>query len=391
MVPLLLFAAAASPSVADYAADAKALDQLIIENYAYEDHWPGGTLPDSPALKNEREAVHDHDSLLHYAEDRIATLSDHHAITGSSFKDSWAIVPTYADMWVERRGDYYMVSAVKPGTPADANAIVPGDRLTAIGGVPVGKAVSDFWAALGLEVTAERADYAARVLAAGRRDRSRDLTILHDGAERRVTLPSLYAAAQVDRPPLSVDRDARGRTVIRLNNSLGDQATIAAFDTAMAALPADAPVVIDLTDTPSGGNSSVARAMMSWFVDRPRSYQLHQLPGEERETGIQRQWIEQVLPRRGKHHVTMPLIRVGRWTGSMGEGIAIGFASFGAPVVGSTMAQLKGAVYDLSLPASGMIVKIPVERLYTVDGLPRERFVPQSDDAPASKSGQEAR
>ena len=36
-------------------------------------------------------------------------------------------------------------------------------------------------------------------------------------------------------------------------------------------------LVIDLTDTPSGGNTSVARAIMSWFVDRPRSYQVHKV------------------------------------------------------------------------------------------------------------------
>jgi carboxyl-terminal processing protease len=169
--------------------------------------------------------------------------------------------------------------------------------------------------------------------------------------------------------------------VIKTNNSLGDQATIAAFDKVMAALPRAAPVVVDLTDTPSGGNTSVARAIMGWFVDRPRSYQLHQLPAEQRETTIARQWIEQVLPRPGKHHATLPLVRVGRWTGSMGEGIAVGFAAFGARVEGSRMAQLKGAVYDFALPSSGLVVKLPAERLYTVSGQPREAFVPERTSA----------
>ena len=84
--------ASAQGPAADYAGDAKALDKIVVDNYAYEDHWPGGELPDSPQLAAERAAVHDHDSLLHYAENRIASLADHHAITGSSFKDSWAII-----------------------------------------------------------------------------------------------------------------------------------------------------------------------------------------------------------------------------------------------------------------------------------------------------------
>jgi carboxyl-terminal processing protease len=378
----LAAAAAAQAPPTDYAGDAKALDRIIVENYAYQDHWPGGTLPDSPQLAAERAAVHDHDSLLHYAEDRIASLADHHAITGSSFKDSWAIVPTYADLWIVRRGSDYFVDSVKTGSPAQQAGIVAGDRLTAIGQVPTPGAVAAFWSGLGLPATDERADYAARVLASGRRDRPRDITIRHGKAERRLSLPSLYTI-QSDRPPITVSRSPAGETVILLNNSIGDQATIGAFDAAMAAIPLTAPVVIDLSDTPSGGNTSVARALMGWFVDRPRSYQVHQLPSEERETGIPRQWIEQVLPRSGKHHATLPVIRVGRWTGSMGEGAAIGFAALGARVEGTPMAQLKGAVYDFNLPSSGMVVKLPAERLYSIDGKAREDFVPGAIADPA--------
>jgi hypothetical protein len=344
----LAAAAAAQAPPTDYAGDAKALDRIIVENYAYQDHWPGGTLPDSPQLAAERAAVHDHDSLLHYAEDRIASLADHHAITGSSFKDSWAIVPTYADLWIVRRGSDYFVDSVKTGSPAQQAGIVAGDRLTAIGQVPTPGAVAAFWSGLGLPATDERADYAARVLASGRRDRPRDITIRHGKAERRLSLPSLYTI-QSDRPPITVSRSPAGETVILLNNSIGDQATIGAFDAAMAAIPLTA----------------------------------HQLPSEERETGIPRQWIEQVLPRSGKHHATLPVIRVGRWTGSMGEGAAIGFAALGARVEGTPMAQLKGAVYDFNLPSSGMVVKLPAERLYSIDGKAREDFVPGAIADPA--------
>ncbi|MFL5218242.1 MAG: S41 family peptidase [Microvirga sp.] len=367
-------AAAQQPSPVDYAGDAQALDRIIVQNYAYEDHWPGGVLPDSPALAAERAAVHDKASLLHYAEHRMASLADHHAITGSSFKDSWAVIPSYSDLWVERHGRDYLITAVRQGSPAEAAGIHTGDVLAAVGGVPATQAVDAFWRDLGLGVTGERADYAARVLASGRRDRPRQLTIRRGGRERSLTLPNLYGPA-ADLKPVSVNHSGR-RTVIRFNNSLGDQATIQAFDSAMAALSRNALLLIDLRDTPSGGNTSVARAIMGWFVSRPRSYQVHQLPSEERETGIPRQWIEQVLPRPGKHHAGLPVVRVGRWTGSMGEGLAIGFAALGAHVEGTPMAGLKGAVYDFKLPASGLTVKLPAERLYTVDGLPREKFIP---------------
>jgi carboxyl-terminal processing protease len=40
------------------------------------------------------------------------------------------------------------------------------------------------------------------------------------------------------------------------------------------------------------------------------------------------------------------------------------------------MAGLLGAIYDHSLEHSGLVIKLPTERLNAVDGLPRERFVP---------------
>ena len=184
----------------DYAGDARALDKLIVENYAYEDHWPGGALPNSQKLAAERSSVHDRDSLLHYAEDRIASLADHHAITGSSFRDSWAIIPTYADLWIVRRDSSYVIEAVKPGSPAQAAGVRPGDRLIAIGDSGIESAVAGFWDALGLDVTDERADYAS----AGARSRKtrpperarRSLVTLR---QRPITLASLYSL-QTDSP-----------------------------------------------------------------------------------------------------------------------------------------------------------------------------------------------
>lgn len=195
------------------------------------------------------------------------------------------------------------------------------------------------------------------------------------GKARQLTLDSLYSIPRPDRPPVTAS-EAGGALMLKLNDSLGDSATIAAFDSAMARARPGQPVIIDLTDTPGGGNTTVARAMLGWFVARPSAYQVHRLPAEERRTGIARQWIEQVLPRPGKHHSGPVTVRVGRWTGSMGEGLAIGFDALGARVEGTRMAGLLGAIYDHPLPASAIIIKVPTERLYAVDGTPRERFVP---------------
>ncbi len=361
-------------SAADYLADARSLPDLIKANYAYLDDLPGGAVPQSAVLDAEREAVHDHDSLLHYAEDMITALADHHGLTQNSFKDDWAIVPTFSDLWIVKTAEGYVIDAVRPDSPAARAGLRRGDRLTAVDGVAIDSAVTAFWARLGLEAIGERAPYAARVLAAGRRDRDRHLTIASGKTMRDLTLASLYAA-QPDLPPVTVSNGPGGATTIRLNNQLDQSATIVAFDDAMAKVPPDDTVIIDLTDTPSGGNTVVARAIMGWFVTRASPYQVHNLPAEARETGIERQWIEEVLPREGRYHPGPVQVRAGRWTGSLGEGLAVGFMALGKPACGGAMAGLKGAVYDFNLPKTGMTVKFPAERLYTVSGQPRQTVV----------------
>ena len=375
-VLLLAIQPARAQEAADYKADALSIETLINSRYAYLDRFPDGVFVLSPELRAEADAVFNQATLLRYAEHVLMALADPHAITGASFDESWAIVPSYADLWIQQSGDAWQITAVRAGSPSAQAAVSVGDVLVAVDGVPTRQAVFDLWRPLGFEPSGDRADYGARVLAAGRRDRPRDLTIVdHAGTERRLTLANLYSIQSDDRAVIStgLENDA---LIIRFNDSLGDNDTVRAFDLAMAQAIRDQPVILDLTDTPSGGNTVVARAIMGWFVDEARPYQIHNLPAEERETGIPRQWVEQVLPRAGKRHHGPITVRVGRWTGSMGEGLAIGLDALGAHVDGGPMAGLRGAIYDYRLERTGLVIKLPTERLYAVDGTPRETFEP---------------
>jgi hypothetical protein len=362
----------------NYRADAEEIIPLIRRNYAYRDHLPNGGYPDSTELKAALNQVTDRASLIAYAEKAIMALGDHHAITGSALSDSWALVPSYADLWIEYIDGHYEVTAVRANCPAAQAGIVPGNRLTAYGDLPFDQAVKDFWQQAGGPLTDSRKAYGARVLAAGRRDRIRDLTLSGlNGQSRRLKLPSLYSQPLPHPPePISVSTEGSALKIV-FNDSLGETATIEAFDTALRAnaRPRQA-VILDLTNTPGGGNTTVARAVMGWFVRAARPYQVHELTSEFREHGVQRRWVEQVLPRDGKHYDGPVTVRVGRWTGSMGEGMAIGFDALGARVEGDRMAGLLGAIYDYRLPHSGLVIKIPAERLSHVNDLPREDFVP---------------
>lgn len=371
--------AALAQSAEQYRDDALSIDRLIDENYAYLDRFSDGKAPAGEKMQAEAEAVNDARSLLRYAERRLSTLADHHAITGSSFSDSRALLPSYSDLWIERIGGAYRVTAIRDDSPADASNINVGDRVVQIDNRPVAQAVADFWSDLGVTPPAEGEAYAARVLAAGRRDRPRTLTVQSgNDAPRTLSLANLYSVARAERGPVSAARTADGLT-IRINDALFDSATIAAFDQAMQQARAGETVTIDLRDTPSGGNTVIARAIMGWFVSEPSPYQVHRYMAEERRTSIARQWVEQVLPREGRHHNGPVIVRVGRWTGSMGEGLAIGLDAIGATVIGCPMARLLGAIYDYRLEHSGLVIKLPAERLSSVSGVPREQFNCSSD------------
>lgn len=372
---LLLGTPVLAQESASFREDARSIERLVNENYAYLDRLPNQQFLLSAKLRGEADKVHNKHSLLRFAERVLMSLADHHAITAASLPDSYAVVPSFSDLWVERHGPEYVIAGVRDGSPAAGAGIRKGDLLLAVGGVPIEQAVRSFWSDLGLSSTQERGAFAARILAAGRRNLQRELTVkTHKYKARRLTLQNLYTSPDA-RTAISVGVEGDS-LLIKLNDSLGDSETVSAFDAAMATARPGQSIILDLTDTPSGGNTTVARALMGWFVTRPMPYQVHNLPAEERRTGIPRQWVEQVLPRSGKQHSGAVMVRVGRWTGSMGEGLAIGLRSLGAEVQGDRMAGLLGAIYDYKLPASGLVLKLPTERLLTVDGLPRENFIP---------------
>jgi carboxyl-terminal processing protease len=165
---------------------------------------------------------------------------------------------------------------------------------------------------------------------------------------------------------------------IKINNSLGDIDLIGQFDLALDSLKNTKGLLLDLRDTPSGGNTTVARGIMGRFVSRDMPYQKHSLPSEERLYGTKRSWVELVSPR-GRFMYKAPIIiLVNHWTGSMGEGIAIGLDGMKrATVVGTEMARLLGATSHIKLPNTGIGVNFPSEKLFHINDTPREKYIPR--------------
>src|SRR5688572_9888971 len=66
--------AAAEPTAADLAADAKSIEQLVNGNYAYVERLPAARMPLTDKLRAEAAAVSSRRELVRYAERALLTL-----------------------------------------------------------------------------------------------------------------------------------------------------------------------------------------------------------------------------------------------------------------------------------------------------------------------------
>ena len=331
------------------------------------------------------DTVHSKHELVGVLEQLLATLYDPHATLHANTGESPRLVPSGLDFWAEWRGTDAVITAVRPGYSAEEAGVRPGMRVLAINGVAV-DAVAD--ARLGPAVrrppTAAARQWALLSAAAGRHDTPRALRVRDlSGQEREVALDQpghhVVDAPNTDQPVefhqlsrLEVGASLGGETAygyIRLN-ALADSRSVPAFDSALVALRNTRGLILDLRNTPGGGNTDVAEPILGRLIARAAGYQ-------------------RVVPRNGPGYVRMArsrgpwtytapvVVLVGRWTGSMGEAMAIGLDGMHrAIVVGTPMAGLQGAVDDVTLPCSGISLGLPTARLLHLDGTPRERWVP---------------
>jgi len=224
----------------------------------------------------------------------------------------------------------------------------------------------------------EAKNYALRLLLAGNHSGSRKITVSGHGQQQdfHPDEPVNLLETKNEKPEIESKILKENVGYILINNSLGDNALIHLFDSVLTKLKDTKALILDLRNTPGGGNTAVARSILGRFIAQEGFYQKHELTSEEKETGIKRSWIEIVSPRKPVYEKPL-VVLVDHWTGSVGEGIAIGFDALKrATIIGTKMAQLNGAVYSFTMPNTGIGFSFPAEKLYHVNGTPRENFHP---------------
>ena len=373
-------AVSAQPSFTQqqYAEDFDYLWQSIADNYAYFDQKQTDWNKVKEIYRPQVSEIKTRSDFIALLENVLEELYDFHTHLNTNTASSPRLVPSGADMWAEWIQGKAVITEVRPMSAAEKVGVRVGMQVTSINGVAVDEAVRR---RLGKSLRGSdqaARNWALRILLTGRHNERRSIEVISHGERRVLSIDDQTpdAAAAAAKPLLDYRRVGEEIGYIRINNSLGDTELIKQFDDALERLRDTKGLILDLRDTPSGGNTTVARGIMGRFISRDMPYQKHSIPAEEREYEIKRSWIELVSPR-GFTYRAPVVVLVNHWTGSMGEGTAIGMDGMKrATVVGTEMARLMGATSGIKLPNTGIGVTFPTEKLFHVNGTPRENFVP---------------
>ena len=172
--------------------DAYELMDLIEARFAYAHRYPNGMIPVRAELQSQIPYLNTRNDLIAFCQNAFHALYDHHSITGTGLLDDYALVPSSADMWVEKTCNGYEIMDVRQGSPAQMVGIRPGTMITSLEGKPVGQAVADFIGYYPYALDDERRSYAARVLTAGRKGWIRRIGLFANGLNWTVEIPTLH-------------------------------------------------------------------------------------------------------------------------------------------------------------------------------------------------------
>ncbi|MEO8061238.1 MAG: S41 family peptidase [Pseudomonadota bacterium] len=370
-------AAESFPGADDRVADIDWLITQIETRYAYLSERHLDLAKVRALYEPEARAAQTRDDMIHVVERVVAELHDDHVTLGTNTPSSPQLIPTGAELWAEMRAGQAVIVEVLPGSPAAKAGLAPGDVVVSIGGLTIDQAIERHRAKTLIAPDAEALNFTLRSLLAGTHDAPRRIAVKSPQGKFRVAeLPPFVSPNNTE---LVTWRWLDKKTgYIRVENSLGESEAVAAFDVALDKLAMAQNLIFDLRNTPSGGNTDIAEPMMGRFIARSAEYQRIFEPAADKHFP-QDSWLKTVEPRAPQ--VTAKLaVLVNHWTGSMGEGMAIGFdAMKRAQIVGTPMARLCGGTESFELPKTGIPVHLPTYRLYHVNGTPREMFVPSID------------
>lgn len=308
----------------------------------------------------------------------LRNFRDPHLNLGPYNTDDYSVYPTGADIYAAYVNGQAHIVDVKAGSAAFLQGLRPAMRITAVDGDSIDIAVEKVTGRSISVLDNAQKNYALNIALGGKRYQPRVLQVPATDHVKTLTLAASYDSInQLKTGPAVSYSEIQGIAYIRFNNALGDAATVSEFRQALAALQHCTAMIIDLRNTPSGGNTGVAEPVLGHFVRTAQPYQLYRV--QQAGQDYAQSPLQQAIVSPQQPYIDKPfVVLAGHWTGSMGEGMTIALDALGAQaVIGAPMADLLGGIKQVPLVASGAWLELGFERLYHINGSFREDFVPQ--------------
>lgn len=375
----LLFTINISNSIGQtiYQKDFDFYHKTIKDNYAYFDkqksNWDNAKSIYQPYV----DTCSSRNSFIQILEKTLNELYNGHNFLNTNTDQSNRLIPTGSDLKIIYKNGDFIIDEVREHFNSDICGLKKGMQIIGFNSLPIKEAIKPLLPKSTSNYDAPIFEYAVNMLLAGTHNTKRKITAQLNGISKDYYPDNIPNKTESNyKTVIEWKKLENNIGYIKINNSLGNDELIKLFDSALDSLFNSNGLIVDLRETPSGGTSIIARAMMGRFIDKEMPYQKHLYIAEERETGIKRTALELVSPRQ-KIYKKPLVILVGNWTSSMGEGIAIGFdAMQRATIVGTKMAGLLGEIFTFETPELKIPFSFPCVQLQTVKGQPREDYLP---------------
>ncbi|WIO74679.1 S41 family peptidase [Porticoccaceae bacterium LTM1] len=360
----------------------RAWEELITtlkSDYAYLDRLNSEFDSLDSQFRTKALATTSKQEFIDVSQSFLRNFRDPHLNLGPMDKDDYIVYPTGSDIYAEVNGNTALVVDIKSGSDAFNNGLRTGMTIKEIDGLNIHEAI-EIVTGLSIEkLSLAQKNYALNIALGGKRYQQRSLITATDEGQNHYSLAASYDSINKlnDGPAISF-KDINGIGYIRFNNSLGNLETVTEFEEAIQALKKSRAFILDLRNTPSGGNTGVAEPILGYFTDTEKVYQCYQTqtPGHSYTEAT----LQKAIAKPQAFYIDKPfVVLAGRWTGSMGEGMTIGLDALGAKaVIGSPMADLLGGIKKVELKQSGAWLELRFERLYHINGSFREDFIPDT-------------
>lgn len=304
-----------------------------------------------------------------FLERLLLELRDHHTHLNTNTAESFRLIPTGTDIWCNYDKGNFIIQEVNIHSPV-YDVLQPNDIILAFNGIEVDMYIKNFIGKTIDPPTPEALTHGINLMLAGNYVEERIIQVRREGKVLEINAGVCPFPHSYGEDLLTDSLMESNIGYIKVCNTLGNQALISAFDEAIDKFMDTKGLILDLRDTPSGGDAIVAKPLLGRFIGKSLPYQIHEYVKESKK------WKEVIHPR-GKTYSSPVVVLVNRWTGSMGEGMAVGLHGMKrAKIIGTEMAGLKGATYFTSLPNTNIGINYVAEKIYHVDGTPREDFQP---------------